>query len=153
MREVRRNFSSIQTAEMGKIMQKATVENLFDVECFERGTLQEMEIRKLELEFLVDTGAAMLCLPTSAITHLGLTKRRTHPVITATGTTTGTIYSPVVFCVFNREAEVQVMEIPDGVPPLIGYLVMEALDLVPNPLKGALEGNPAHDGKLVLELL
>jgi hypothetical protein len=45
------------------------------------------------------------------------------------------------------------MELPNDVPPLLGYLALEALDLYPNPHKQILEGNPKYDGKMVMDLL
>jgi hypothetical protein len=53
----------------------------------------------------------------------------------------------------DREGILEVMEAPDGVPPLLGYLALESLDLYPNPTKQILEGNPLYDGKMVMDLL
>jgi hypothetical protein len=47
---------------------------------------------------------------------------------------------------------VDVMEVPDDVPVLIGQLPLEELDFVVDPLKGALIGNPAHGGEQMYDL-
>ena len=107
----------------------------------------------MEVEFLVDTGAAMVCLPISSIQAMGLKPLHSRNVITATGRVERTIYSPVMLKIFDREANLDVMEVPDGVPPLLGYLALENLDLYPNPTKQILEGNPLYDGKMVMDLL
>jgi hypothetical protein len=44
------------------------------------------------------------------------------------------------------------MEVPDGVPVLIGQIPLEALDLVVDLRGRRLIGNPAHGGEHVLEL-
>ena len=39
-----------------------------------------------------------------------------------------------------------VLEVPDGVPPLIGQIPLEHLDFVVDPRNQKLIGNPAHGG-------
>ena len=56
---------------MGKIMQKAIIENAYDIGAFKEGYISEDKIRRMEVEFLVDTGAAMVCLPISSIQAMG----------------------------------------------------------------------------------
>ena len=63
------------------------------------------------------------------------------------------MYEPVRIRIRDREADLNVMEVPTGTPPLLGYLPLEALDLYPNPKKRVLEGNPQYDGKMVTDLL
>jgi len=138
---------------MGKIMQKAIIENAYDIGAVKEGYISEDKIRRMEVEFLVDTGAAMVCLPISSILAMGLKPLHSRNVITATGRVERTIYSPVSLKIFDREANLDVMEVPDGAPPLLGYLALESLDLYPNPTKQILEGNPLYDGKMVIDLL
>ncbi|MFO0841089.1 MAG: hypothetical protein U0797_01655 [Gemmataceae bacterium] len=45
-----------------------------------------------------------------------------------------------------------VLEVPDGVPVLIGQIPLEHLDLVVNLRDRKLTGNPAHGGEHVYEL-
>jgi hypothetical protein len=60
---------------MGKIMQKAIIENTYDIGAVKEGYISEDKIRRMEVEFLVDTGAAMVCLPISSILAMGLKPR------------------------------------------------------------------------------
>ena len=138
---------------MGKIVQKAKLENSGDVLAVQEGYITADKIRSLEVEFLVDTGAAMICLPVDKIKSLGLKAQHTRDVITASGKVERMVYSPVHITIFDRDANLDVMELPEGVPPLLGYLVLESLDLYPNPNKQILEGNPKYDGKMVMDLL
>jgi predicted aspartyl protease len=138
---------------MGKIMQKAIIENAYDIGAVKEGYISEDKIRRMEVEFLVDTGAAMVCLPISSILAMGLKPLHSRNVITATGRVERTIYSPVMLKIFDREANLEVMEVPDGVSPLLGYLALKNLDLYPNLTKQILEGNPLYDGKMVIDLL
>ena len=74
-------------------------------------------------------------------------------VITGNGIVKRAVYEPVRIRIRDREADLNVMEVPTGTPPLLGYLPLEALDLYPNPKKRVLEGNPQYDGKMVTDLL
>ena len=138
---------------MGKIMQKAIIETAYDIGAVKEGYISEDKIRRMEVEFLVDTGAAMVCLPISSIQAMGLKPRHIRNVITATGRVERNVYDPIQLKVMDREGILEVMEVPDGVPPLLGYLALENLDLYPNPTKQILEGNPLYDGKMVMDLL
>jgi hypothetical protein len=53
----------------------------------------------------------------------------------------------------DRFCTVDVTEVPDDVPPLIGQIPLEMLDLVVDLRNRRLIGNPEHSGERVLELL
>jgi hypothetical protein len=48
---------------------------------------------------------------------------------------------------------VDVLEVPDQVPVLIGQIPLEFMDYVVDPVGRRLIGNPAHGGHQVLEIL
>ena len=138
---------------MGRITQKASLQNSADLAAMRDGRLPQTKVRSVETELLVDTGAAMLCLTPSLIERLGLHKTHERDVITGNGIVKRAVYEPVRIQILDREANMDVMEVPAGTPELLGYLPLEALDLYPNPKKRVLEGNPAYDGKMVTDLL
>ncbi len=134
-------------------MVTATLTNSTDIGAAEMGAIDASKVRRLEVEFLVDTGAAMICLPSQLIGQLGLQKRHERDVLTANGPVQRSVYSPVLINIDGRETELSVMELPPETPALLGYLPLEALDLYPNPNTQTLEGNPRYDGKMVTDLL
>ena len=140
-------------AAMGKIIQKAKLTNTGDLAAVREGRVKPNRVRWVEAELLVDTGAAMLCLTPKIIEQLGLHKTHEREVITGNGMVKRAVYEPVLIQIFDREANMDVMEVPTGTPLLLGYLPLEALDLYPNPKKRTLEGNPQYDGKMVVDLL
>jgi predicted aspartyl protease len=139
--------------DMGKILQKARLDNSADLAAMRDGKLPAERVRSAEVELLVDTGAAMLCLTPDLIVALGLHKTHERDVITGNGIVKRAVFEPVRVFIQEREADVNVMEVPTGTPLLLGYLPLEALDLYPNPKKRVLEGNPQYDGKMVTDLL
>ena len=138
---------------MGKIMQEAIIENIGDFMAVEAGYIDSSAIRKVKLELLVDTGAALLCLPLSIIKKLGLLKGEVKTAMTANGTIERQTYKGAGITIMGRSTTLDVMELPEETPPLLGYIALEALDLYPNPREQKLEGNPLYHGKMVIDLL
>ena len=139
--------------DRGKIFQLARLQNSSDVTLAREGRLPKGKVRQIEVELLVDTGAAMLCLTPKVIEKLGLHTTHERDVITGNGSVKRRVFEPVRIQIQDREADMNVMEVPTGTPSLVGYLPLEALDLYPNPKRRVLEGNPQYDGKLVTDLL
>lgn len=138
---------------MGKIIQKAKLTNTGDLAGVRDGRLKSSKVRSVDVELLVDIGAAMLGLTPKVIERLGLHKMHEREVSTGNGMVKRAVYEPVLIQIFDREANMDVMEVPTGTPLLLGYLPLEALDLYPNPKKRTLEGNPQYDGKMIVDLL
>ena len=68
--------------------------------------------------------------------------------MTANGTVERSIYSEVKFTVLGRSGTLEVTNLPDGAPVLVGHMVMELLDLAVDMQRGLIY-NPAHDGKWI----
>jgi predicted aspartyl protease len=143
----------METQTMSRVLTEAMVENLNDVLNVENGALSPDQIRRTTVtDALVDTGATMLSLPTSLIKKLGLNKYSTRRVRSATGVTEANLYAAVRLTIQDRFCTMDVMEVPDGTPVLIGQLPLEQLDFVVDLQSRALIGNPAHGGEQMYEL-
>lgn len=70
---------------MGKSIEKVKVQNYGDIYDVSRGRISESEIRTVEIDAVVDTGAIYLCLPPNVIEQLGLSFSHTATVTTANG--------------------------------------------------------------------
>lgn len=144
----------VEDDNVGRVLARIRVENLEDLWAHRNGTLPASEVRRVDImEALVDTGSTMLALPKRYIEQLGLKKDRDRQVITTAGVRNAAIYDAARVTIMDRECVVEVMEVADNVPALVGQIPLEMLDLVVNPLAGTLTGNPAHGGEHVLELL
>jgi predicted aspartyl protease len=141
------------TETMGRVLTEATIENLKDLWNVEQGLLPPEKVRRITVtDALVDTGATLLSLPTRLIRQLGLSPHRKRRVISSTGVTEATVYDVVRLTIQDRDCPVEVMEVPDDVPVLIGQLPLENLDLVVDLRARRLTGNPAHGGEQMFEL-
>ncbi len=138
---------------MGRVLTEATIENLKDLWDAERGRLDVNQVRRLTLsDALADTGATLISLPTRLIKQLGLAKTATKQVTSSSGTTQTDMYEAVRLTIQGRQCTMDVLEVPDSVPVLIGQLPLEHLDFVVDMRGRRLIGNPAHGGEHVYEM-
>jgi predicted aspartyl protease len=140
----------METEFMGRVLTEATIENLEDLWAVKRGLLPADQARITVVDALVDTGATLLSMPTRLIQQLGLTRTASRRVTRSIGLAEAAVYEAVRLTIQGRTCTMDVMEVPDTVPVLIGQLPLEHLDLVVR--NRSLIGNPAHGGEHVYEL-
>lgn len=139
---------------MGKVMVSAKIESIFDLEQVFRGQISPDQVHALELDdVLVDTGATTLSLPKRLIDQLGLMLIGKRQARTATGMATFGYYSPVRLTVQGRDCVVEVTQLADGCPAVIGVIPLESLDFVVDPKNNRLIGNPDHGGVQMWDML
>jgi predicted aspartyl protease len=140
--------------KMGRVLTEITVENLTDLYDAERGLIPTSQIRRVTIpDAVVDTGATFLSIPSRFIQQLGLKKVYTKRVTTSNGPADSDVYNAVWFTMQGRSCTLDVMEVPDSVPALIGQLPLEHLDFVVDPVGQKVIGNPAHGGEQMYDLL
>lgn len=138
---------------MGRVLTEATIENIKDLWDVERDRLPPDQARRLVVaDALVDADATLLSLPTRMIQQLGLSKTGCKRVASSLALGETAVYDAVRLTIQGRSCTMDVMEVPDSVPVLIGQLPLEHLDLVVDMRARALIGNPAHGGEHIYEL-
>lgn len=143
----------METETMGRVTTEATIESLRDLWDAERGQLAPDHVRRVTVsDALVDTGATMLSLPTRVIHQLGLKEQYRKRIRTSIGLAEAAVYDAVKLTIQDRTCTMDVMEVPDDVPVLIGQLPLEQLDFVVDLQSRRLIGNPAHGGEHIIEM-
>ncbi len=138
---------------MGRVLTEVTIENVKDLYSVELGIIMPDQVRKLSIaDALVDTGATLLSIPTRLIQQLGLKRVATKRVTASSGQTEAGMYEAVRLTIMGRFCTMDVMEVPDSVPVLIGQIPLEHLDFVVDMQDRKLIGNPAHGGEHVYEM-
>ena len=141
------------TSTMGKVLVRAKIENVDDLSRAERGEIPNDQVRSVVVDdALVDTGANTLLLPGRLIQQLGLKKFKTRQARGLGGTVAMPIYSVVRLTIQDRECHLDVGEVPDDFPVIIGQIPLEMLDWVVDPKGQRLIGNPEHGGEHVIEV-
>lgn len=143
----------METAEMGRVTTEATIENLKDLWAVETKLVEPDKARRIVIpDALVDTGATLLSLPTSVIQQLGLARVGSKRITSSAGPGHTGVYEAVRLTIQGRFCTMDVLEVPDGVPVLIGQIPLEHLDFVVDLRDRKLIGNPAHGGEHTYEL-
>ena len=143
----------MEPGTLGRVLTEAKLENLKDLWAIEQGFRSPDEARSLTIQdALVDTGATLLSVPTALIQQLGLTRFTSKRVISSQGPAEAGVYEAVRLTIQGRSCTMDVLEVPDGVPVLIGQIPLEHLDFVVDPQGRSLIGNPAHGGEHIYEL-
>lgn len=128
---------------MGEVKVEVELENAVDRELFRRHHIQESEIRTARVHVLVDTGSVMLVLPQDLVEALGL--REEGKAIVTYGDERREerpVAGIVTVRVGNRSTNVNCVVGPPGSEPLMGQIVLEALDLLVDPVQQKLVPRP-----------
>jgi len=86
------------------------------------------------------------------IQQLGLQKRHTKRVTNSAGLVEANMYDAVRLTIQGRDCTVDVMEVPNEVPVLVGQIPLAVLDLVVDSCSRSLIGNPERGGEHIIEL-
>ena len=145
--------TEVQELALGWVIAAINVENLDDVVRAKIGDIRQEQIRTLHFDdALVDTGATILSLPKRFVQQLGLDFVRRRRGITPLGPRMIKQYGAVRLSIQGRDCIVDVAEVSDRTPVLIGQVPLELLDFVVDPRQGKLIPNPAHGGEWTIEL-
>lgn len=136
---------------MGEIRTKVKLSNAVDEALVSLGKMTPAEVRSVEVEAVVDTGAVASVLPVHIVEQLGLIVRgqRLAKYADGRGDTVG-VTGPVVFEILNRNTIVEALILGDEV--LIGQTVLEMLDLLADCAGRQVIVNPARPNQPVLNV-
>ena len=116
---------------MGEIVASMKLENTEDRGVVRRGLSDESTIRRATVDGVVDTGAVMLVLPEDVVGRLGLKTRRKVVVTYADERRElRPVAGPVTVQIGDRGMNADCIVGPPLSEPLIGQIVLEAMDLV-----------------------
>ena len=117
--------------------------NETDAVLSEQGRLPKKKVRRAEIETIVDTGAVLMLLPQELVEALGL--RRIDKAVVALADDRKVemdMAGSIGLTILGRTMVTDCLVGPPGCEPLIGQVVLERLDLIPDPLKRTLSPRP-----------
>jgi clan AA aspartic protease len=118
---------------VGRFAVDFEVNNYRDVILAREGQLAPDKVRRARIRGVVDTGAAALVLPAAVVKQLGLPKSSRTKVRYADGRkATRDIVDDAYIEMFGRHCTFQAVVEPKRQDALIGAIVLEALDLLPD---------------------
>ena len=138
---------------MGEIIVAVELENPVDRGLFERGQGQESDIRCSTIEAIADTGVVMSMLPQNVVERLGVGIRGTAVVSYADERKEERpIAGPLTMRICNRSMSTDCVVGPPLSQPLIGQIVMEAMDLIADCTNRTLTPRPESPDYPLLNL-
>jgi clan AA aspartic protease len=131
-------------------MAKIRLTNQHDLASAREGRLRPDQVRSLEMEGLVDTGATLLIIPEEAAAFIGLPQVGTRPIRLADGRVRRfPVVGDLRVEILGRDMSCDAVVMPIGTTILIGQIVLETLDLIVDPKSRDVLVNPAHpDGPM-----
>ena len=143
----------METTTMGRVVVEVTIESLEDLWDVRQGRKTPDQVRRVVIsDALVDTGATFLSMPTRLIKQLGLQETRRRRFLSSLGLGVRSMFDAVRLTIQGRDCVVDVAEVPDEVPVLVGQVPLELLDFVVDLTNRQLIGNPAHGGEQIFEM-
>ena len=136
---------------MGEIVASMELENTGDI--VRQGLRDESTVRRATVDGVVDTGAVMLVLPEDVVGRLGLRTRRQVAVIYADERReVRPVAGPVTVHIGDRFMIADCVVSPPSSKPLIGRIVLAALDLVADYGNRTLGPRPESPDRPLLKL-
>ncbi len=128
---------------MGEIKVKIELENTADRYWYLEKRIQESDIRKYMMEAVVDTGAVMSVLPQDIAEELGLKVAQTVVVTYANEEKEERpVAGPVTIRIGKRFMNTDCIVVPPASEALIGQVILEELDLIPDCQRHTLSPRP-----------
>jgi predicted aspartyl protease len=140
--------NGLNSQRASKVLIAAKVENLQDIYNAKRGKRRQNQVRSAEFsEAMADMRATYLSLPARLVQKLGLDRQGTRHVRTANGVRAVPYCGAVRLTIQGRRGTVEVLEVPNNRPVVIGQVPLGVLDLMIDPIGRGLIGNPEHGGE------
>ena len=128
---------------MGEVRAKLILENEGDRVLAEAGHLDSTQVRRVEIDALVDTGAVMLLLPQDIVEALGLRLDGKMIVTLANEEKIELQRARLLSLTLgDRQMDTDCLVGPPQCEPLVGQLVLERLDLIVDPVKRVISPRP-----------
>ena len=137
---------------MGPVYADIELINIGDVEMVRRNIMGEEDIKKMNLNVLVDSGAYMMAINATIQSQLELPFVEKRKVQLADSRVVEyDVVGPVMIRFANRKATCNAFVLPGDSEPLLGTTPMEEMDVLIHPLRQELIVNPEHPNYAVLK--
>lgn len=136
-------LAGIASPGMGEVRVRVRITNSADAQAAQAGRLAPEQVRTVEADALVDSGAVRSCVPAPLVERLGLLPFESSLVEYADGRKEPVgLVDGLRFELMNRRSGDEALVLGDEV--LIGQTLLEKMDLMVNCRERRLVPNPAH---------
>ncbi|MBL7703514.1 MAG: clan AA aspartic protease [Ferruginibacter sp.] len=130
---------------MGLVYAEITLINGEDLILAKRNIIGEEEIKQMNVNMLVDSGAYMMAINETIQEQLQLPIKEKRKAQMANGSVEEyDVVGPIEVKFKNRRCNIDAMVLPADSEPLLGAIHMEDMDVLIHPLRQELIVNPEH---------
>ncbi len=138
---------------MGLVYADIELTNAADKANAKRHIIGEDEVKRINLNILVDSGAYMLAINETIQAQLELPFQEKRKVQLASGEVVAyDVVGPVDVRFSNRLATCNAFVLPGNSEPLLGAIPLEEMDVMIHPKRQELVVNPEHPNYAVLKM-
>ncbi len=138
---------------MGLVYADIILINADDVVLAKRNIIGQEDIKRIELNMLVDSGAYMMAINETIQSQLELPLIEKRKVQVADGRVVEyDVVGPIHVKFANRKATCNSFVLPGDSEPLLGAIPMEEMDVLIHPQRQELVVNPEHPNYAVLKM-
>ena len=132
-------YRFVEEGSVGQISVDVELENMGDRQLAQAGFRAEHEVRGVTVRAIADTGAVMLVLPRDVVDRLGIPFVSTITTAFADGRRGQLpVAGTLTIRIGDRWMPTNCVVVPEGAEALVGQVVMETLDLIPDPVNQTL---------------
>ena len=130
---------------MGMVYADVELINFIDLGMSKKGLLEIDDVKRMNVNMLVDSGAYMLCINESIQEQLDLPLIEKRKAQVANGHIEEyDVVGPILLKFKNRTATCNAMVLQGDSEPLLGSIPMKEMDVLIHPLRQELIVNPEH---------
>ncbi len=140
-----------QSRRMGEVRVNIKISNAIDVGMARRGLLSREQVRSVDVEAVVDTGAVRSCMPVDVKEKLGLETQRHINAQMANGQTESVELTEATYIdIMDRLATESFLVL--GSEVLLGQTALESTDLLVDCNRQRVITNPDHPNSAVIRI-
>ena len=138
---------------MGSVYADIELINATDLVNAKRSIIGEEEVKRMNVNILVDSGAYMMVINDTIQAQLDLPFVENRKAQMASGEVVEyKVVGPLMIKFANRTATCNAFVLPGDSEPLLGAIPMEEMDVIIHPLRGEMLVNPAHPNYAQLKM-
>jgi clan AA aspartic protease len=138
---------------MGLVYADIELINAVDMGLSKRHVIGEEEVKRMNVNMLVDSGAYMMAINETLQSQLDFPFVEKRKVQVADGRVVEyDVVGPINVKFANRKATCNAFVLPGDSEPLLGVIPMEEMDVIIHPLRQELVVNPQHPNYAVLKM-
>ncbi len=138
---------------MGEIVVEIELENAGDRHLAQTGVRATSDVRRERVRAIADRGVTMLMLPKDVVERLGLPETDQVGTVSTDGQRgEAAVAGPLTIRIGDRETGTECIVLQEGAEAVVGLVVLNVLDLHPNPVSRTLAPRPESPDRPLLRV-